>query len=105
MQEFNCNVSLKNGVHARPAGKIASFVKTLNAEVFLEKNDKTANAKDLLPIMLLGIKRGDNINVKILGKNEQDETNDKSKLEEFLNQVLAEAEDGNVVNTKGECTC
>ena len=58
MIEFSYKVKSKNGIHARPAGKIVSLAKTLNSKITIYNENKEAEATRLLSIMGLGASYG-----------------------------------------------
>lgn len=66
-------VTIKNetGLHTRPGNEFIKFVKALpNVTVEVEKGQKKIKANSLLQIMSLGVKKGDELNVYVLGENE-----------------------------------
>lgn len=65
MTQHQCQVTLINdaGLHARPAGKIAKLAQTYDAQVVVSCKDKTAQAKSVLELMLLGAYGGDQLTV------------------------------------------
>lgn len=56
------------GIHARPAAQIASKVKSLKMEVYLEKNGVQINAKSVVEILGLAINQNDRIRIKSSSK-------------------------------------
>ena len=61
----------ENGIHARPAGLLASEAKKFNCEIFIVKNGKRANAKKIFELMSLCVKGNDEINLEISGDDEK----------------------------------
>ena len=61
-------VRAPDGIHARPAGLIAEAVRKYRAEVRLEANGRTVNARGAVGVMGLGARGGDT--VTILGTGE-----------------------------------
>ena len=53
----------KTGFHARPAAEIVKLATSLQANIFLQKNGKQANAKSVIAILGLGIQYGETIEV------------------------------------------
>lgn len=72
MKQFTYTVTDPVGLHARPAGVLAKFAKTLDSVVTIAKADgsKSAEAKKLMAVMSLGVKTGETITVTIEGGNE-----------------------------------
>lgn len=72
MKQFTYTVTDPVGIHARPAGILAKFAKTLDSVVTIAKADgsKSAEAKKLMAVMSLGVKTGETITVTIEGGNE-----------------------------------
>ena len=60
----------ENGIHARPAGLLATEAKKFNSEIIIEKNGKKANAKKIFEVMSLCVKGNDEITVTISGDDE-----------------------------------
>jgi phosphocarrier protein HPr len=65
--ELSLQIKNKAGLHARPAAMFAQKSNTFKSNITIVKDDKTANAKSILNIMALGIKKDDTIVVKIEG--------------------------------------
>jgi phosphocarrier protein len=59
------------GLHARPATFFIQKANSFKSSIWIEKNERRANAKSLLGVLSLGIIKGDSI--KILADGEDDE--------------------------------
>ncbi len=81
MIEFTYQVKDPNGIHARPAGKLATFAKQFRSDVQVKSNGKQADAKRLLALMSLGAKTGDVLTFSVAG---EDEENAVEQLKSFL---------------------
>ncbi|MDL2267538.1 HPr family phosphocarrier protein [Desulfovibrio sp. OttesenSCG-928-G15] len=57
------------GLHARPAGKLAQAAQQFSAEVQLEYDDMTVDAKSILDILTLAAGRGANLTLRCAGKD------------------------------------
>ena len=81
------NFEIKNGVglHARPAGVLATSAKSFECEITVRSGDKEANAKRLLSLMSLGATRGSTLSFTIDGI---DEEKAYEKISEVLNEQL-----------------
>ena len=60
----------ENGIHARPAGLLASECKNYKSEIIVEKEGKKANARKIFEIMSLCVKNGEEITISINGEDE-----------------------------------
>lgn len=74
MQEFTHIIKDPHGVHARPAGLIASAAKPFAASVAVSCGGKTADGKRLLSLMSLGARCGDALCFRIEGDDETEAT-------------------------------
>lgn len=75
----------KNGLHARPAGKLSDIVKNGKSVVKLFANGKEAKCDSVTSMMLLGIVEGTEVKVVINGT---DALEMKHKINEFLERTL-----------------
>ncbi|MBQ9131880.1 MAG: HPr family phosphocarrier protein [Clostridia bacterium] len=80
MKEFTYQIQDPNGMHARPAGALASFAKQFSASVRVRCKEKEADAKRLLALMSLGATHGSTLTFLIDG---EDEDTAAPRLEEF----------------------
>lgn len=87
MKEFLYTVTDPNGIHARPAGKLATFAKQFDSSVHVYYGEKEADAKRLLSIMSLGAVCGGSLRFVIAGK---DEESARESLLSFCNEALGE---------------
>ena len=58
-------------MHARPAGKLATFAKQFKSEIRVKINEKEADAKRLLALMSLGAKSGATLTFTVTGEDEE----------------------------------
>jgi len=71
MKEFKCVINDELGIHARPAGMLAKEAKALGETVVsVTKGDKTVKASQLMKLMGLGVKKGDEVTVSVDGGDE-----------------------------------
>jgi phosphocarrier protein len=58
--QAEATIILKNklGLHARPSASLVKLASTFTSEVWLEANDKTANAKSIMSVMVLAAQSG-----------------------------------------------
>lgn len=69
ISSWDITVKAKDGLHARPAAKIADTAKKFTAEVNLVKGNEKANGKSMVSIMSLNIKGGDKVRFEASGKD------------------------------------
>lgn len=60
-------VPLRHGLHARPAALLAQRAKARQAEVTLGAHGRSANARSVVAIMALGVRRGDELTIRAVG--------------------------------------
>jgi phosphocarrier protein HPr len=70
MQKRQVNVTNRLGVHARPAAKIAQLAAKFRCNVSLALNGRTANARNIIAVMLLSSSVGSTITVETSGPDE-----------------------------------
>ena len=85
MTQFHYIVQDPDGLHARPAGKLAKFAQECSSEISISLNGKTANTKRLFAILGLGVKQGDKIIIRVEGDQE---LSDCKRLEEFCKDSI-----------------
>ena len=71
MKEFNYVIKDALGIHARPAGMLAKLAKTFESKVQITKGEKTVAASQLLMLMGLGVKQGEEIQITVEGADEE----------------------------------
>ena len=69
MPELDFQCPLPNGLHARPASTLAEVAGRFDAEISLEnrRSGTSANARSVLELVALGVKRGDRCCLRIAG--------------------------------------
>lgn len=85
MKSFEYTITDEVGIHARPAGLLAKKVKEFNSVVTISKDGKSAEAKKLMAVMGLGVKKGQTVTVTVEGADE-----DKAvvEMEKFFKENL-----------------
>src|SRR5690606_10106314 len=66
-------VRVQEGLHARPATRFVSLAKSFESDITVFKGEKSASAKSSVKLMLLGVKEGDRITVRVEGAAEATE--------------------------------
>lgn len=72
MKEFAYVITDRVGIHARPAGIVVKTAQKYNAEILVGRGDAQADAKKLMQIMALGVKKGEEIRVTVEGTDEEE---------------------------------
>lgn len=73
MKQFTYVIQDKQGIHARPAGQLVKLAKPYaDTEVTITKGDKTVKAIQLMKLMGMGIKCGDEIIIAANGPAEDE---------------------------------
>ena len=86
MKQFTYRIEDPNGMHARPAGMLATFVKKFASDVRVRAGEKEADGKRLLSLMSLGAVHGSELTFFITG---EDEEKAARELEAFCRQQTA----------------
>ena len=85
MKQFTYTVQDEMGIHARPAGQVVKFAKTLHSKVTIEKDGAVADAKRMISLLSLNVLKGETITVRIEGETEEQ---DAADAEAFFHQTL-----------------
>lgn len=82
----------ENGLHARPAGRLADAAKGYAFEIELIKNGgETANAKSVVNIMSMGLAKGDEITFAVYAPNEAEGAKIAESLAKLVEEGLGES--------------
>ncbi len=85
MKEFSYVITDEQGIHARPAGMFVKEAAACECSVTISKDGKEVDAKRLLAVMGLGVKKGQEIILKADGADEEAAI---EKLSTFLKENL-----------------
>ena len=85
MKEFRYVITDEQGIHARPAGLFVKEAAACECNVTISKEGKEVDAKRILGVMGLGVKKGQEIVLKTDGA---DEDAAMEKLSAFLKEKL-----------------
>ena len=85
MKEFRYVITDEQGIHARPAGLFVKEAAACECKVTISKEGKEVDAKRILGVMGLGVKKGQEIVLKTEGA---DEDVAMEKLSAFLKENL-----------------
>ncbi|MFT4416853.1 HPr family phosphocarrier protein [Fredinandcohnia humi] len=83
MIEKEITITLKDGLHARPAAEFVKNLSNYTSEVEIQSSNRSYNAKSILGLMSAGIKEGQTVMVKVNGPDEEEAFN---WLESFLSK-------------------
>jgi phosphotransferase system HPr (HPr) family protein len=83
MTEKKIIVTIKQGLHARPATEFVKKATPFNCEITIAKNGKSANAKSIMGLMSLAVAQGEEIVLTADGPDEQEAI---AALEQILTQ-------------------
>ncbi|MBQ8507841.1 MAG: HPr family phosphocarrier protein [Clostridia bacterium] len=84
MLQFTCTIKDPMGIHARPAGLVARAAKAYaDTTITIERGGQSAKATQLMRLMSLGVKQGDEVTVAAEGPSE-------AEAIEAIRQVFAE---------------
>jgi phosphocarrier protein len=70
MKHFTYKVALENGLHARPAGALATEARKFKSSIKIKSSEKEIDAKRLLSVMSLGATNGTELYFEIEGEDE-----------------------------------
>ena len=79
----------KLGLHARASAKLTQVANQFESDIWIEKNDKTVNAKSIMGIMMLAASQGSDIKISTEGVDEKEALNSISAL---INDYFGEGE-------------
>ena len=71
MKEFTYEIEDPNGMHARPAGRLATFAKQFSSQIRIRSGEREADAKRLLSLMSLGAVHGATLFFFVTGDDEE----------------------------------
>ena len=87
MKEFKYVVTDPEGIHARPAGILVKAIAKKTSDIKIKKLRETreVNAKSIMAVMSLGVKKGNEVIITAEGEDEEDAIAEIQKvLEENL---------------------
>ena len=71
MKEFTYTITDPNGLHARPAGLLVKEASKYTAQITLNCNGKSGDAKKIFAVMGMGVKGGASVTVTTNGADEE----------------------------------
>ncbi len=85
MREFRYVIKDEQGIHARPAGLFVKEAASCESKITISKDGKEVDAKGILGVMGLGVKKEQEIVLKAEGSDEDQAI---EKLSKFLQENL-----------------
>ncbi len=85
MKQFTYTIQDEVGIHARPAGLLVKKAGEFASTVTMEANGKKGDAKKIMSIMMMGVKKGHEVTITIEGP---DEDAAAEALEAFMKENL-----------------
>lgn len=79
-------IKSEHGIHARPASQIVNYAQSSPCEIFFIKDESRYNAKSIMNIMGMGLKKGDEIFLEVTGENQKTVEKELLKLIESINE-------------------
>ena len=64
-------IANETGLHTRPGTRFVKLAKTFECDITVKKGDRQFNAKSLLKLMKIGISKGDLIELRCDGTDEE----------------------------------
>ncbi|MCD7854154.1 MAG: HPr family phosphocarrier protein [Clostridiales bacterium] len=85
MKNFTYVITDEIGIHARPAGLLVKAAKALSSTVVVKNGAKSADARKLMALIGLGVRKGTEITVEVTGENE---AADAAEIQAFFENNL-----------------
>jgi len=79
----NLTILNKLGLHARAAAKLVAVSNNFESEIILVKDNKSADARSIMKLLMLSASKGSMLEVNITGKDQEDAMDSIEEL--FLN--------------------
>ena len=79
----NLTILNKLGLHARAAAKLVALSNNFKSKIMLEKDNKSADGRSIMKLLMLSASKGSVLEVKITGKDQEEAMDSIEKL--FLN--------------------
>lgn len=85
----NIDIINKLGLHARASSKFTQKASSFKSEIWVSRNEKRANGKSIMALMMLAAGKGSTITLEISGLDEQEAMD---ALTELINSRFGESE-------------
>ena len=70
MQQLDLVIYNETGLHARPAKALVKLAKSFDSDIKIQHGEKKVNAKSMISVLTLGVKKSGRIYVEIDGDDE-----------------------------------
>lgn len=71
MQTINYTIKDELGIHARPAGLLVKEAAKFESKIVISNGIKEADAKKIMAVMMLGVKKDQDITITVEGSDEE----------------------------------
>ncbi len=61
----------KAGLHAKPASMFVQCANNFKSEIYIKKEATRVNAKSIMGVMILAVQKGDEIEIEVIGEDEE----------------------------------
>ena len=85
MKSFRYTITDPVGIHARPAGNLVKALKNYKSSIRISGNGKSADARKLMSVMMLGIRQGQEVELAFDG---EDEETAAAEIEQYMKENL-----------------
>lgn len=72
MKEFTYIVKNEMGLHARPASELSAIARSYKSDIYIIEKKRKVNAKRIVDIMEMNIRKEEEIKIQIEGKDEDE---------------------------------
>lgn len=72
LKSLSIKIKNQHGLHMRPAAEVVRIASSYEAEIHLSVADKRASAYSILELLVLGIRKGDMVQVSAFGHDAED---------------------------------
>ncbi len=79
------NITASEGLHARPAAALVKSCSKMDSNIHIKFGEKSCNAKSMMAVLKMGIKKGSLIEIEIDGG---DESNNMQTVMNFINREI-----------------
>lgn len=70
------NITASEGLHARPAAKLVKSCSKMDSDIKITYNGNKCNAKSMMAVLRMGIKKGSEIELEVNGGEENSNMNE-----------------------------
>jgi phosphocarrier protein HPr len=82
MTEVELTIANETGLHSRPADLFVRTAKLYESHIVVSKGERSANAKNIIKVILLNASQGETIRIAASGPDEEPAIRDLSQLVE-----------------------